>query len=399
MAPIPRIRQVRIRNYKSIANAVVDLDLLTVFVGANGAGKSNFSDALAFVRDSLTHSVELAFKNRGGIQAVRRRSGGHPTHIAIGLSIDLGEEGQASYEFEIEAESDGGFRVSKERCEVRRLMSPTAVFETSNGEFVKSVPGIRPRLASDRLALVAVSALEDFASVFDFLTTMQFYSIAPQQLRSMQEADVGDLLADDGRNAPAVLRRLQGEEPEAYERVCRLLSQVVDGVSSVEPKSIGTLETLVFRQEVVGQRYPWKFDAQNMSDGTLRVLGLLLAMYQSGHASVVGVEEPESTVHPAVAELLLEVFLDATHERQVIVTTHSPDILDSKHLKAGQVRVVHMAQGVTQIGRMREVDREAVHTRLYTSGELLRGGELAPDMGDVERVWKQATLFQSEPSS
>lgn len=63
---VGRVRDVHIRNYKSIGQATVAMGGLTILVGANGAGKSNFLDALAFVSDSLTDSVELAFKGRGG---------------------------------------------------------------------------------------------------------------------------------------------------------------------------------------------------------------------------------------------------------------------------------------------------------------------------------------------
>ena len=392
MPAVPHVRRVRVRNFKSIADAVVDLGALTVFVGANGAGKSNFTDVLAFVRDALTHSVDLAFKNRAGIQAVRRISVGHPRNIGVGLSMSLAGGTSAVYEFEIGAESDGGFRVLKERCEVRAPFASPTLFETHHGEFVHNVPGIRPKLAADRLALVAVSALEEFSPVFDFLTGMQFYSIVPQRLRSMQEADAGDILADDGRNAPAVLKRLEKEDPEGYRRVCRLLANVVEGVKSVSHRSLGAMETLEFRQDV-GQKTPWRFEAQSMSDGTLRVLGLLLAIYQTGDASLVSIEEPESTVHPAVADLLLEVFRDAAHDRQILVTTHSPDILDSKHLLPDQVRVVRMERGVTQIGRMSDVDRSTVIDHLYTPGELLRNRELTPNPVDVARGWKQARMF------
>ena len=390
-----RIRQVRIRNYKSIAEAVVDLDDLTLFVGANGSGKSNFFEALGFVRDSLSDRVDLAFKNRGGIQAVRRRSGGHPTHVAIGLSVDLGDGGQADYSFEIGAQTGGGFRVTKERCEVRRLMEPTVTFETEAGRFVREVPGIRPRLAPDRLALVAVSGTEEFRPVFEFLTAMRFYSVVPQQLRAVQEPDAGDVLAPDGRNAAAVLKRLQEDDAAVYERVCRTLATAVEGVTGVAHRSIGPMETLEFRKDV-GLKDPWRFDAQNMSDGTLRVLGLLLALYQTGDVSLIGIEEPESTVHPAVAELLLDVLRDASQDRQVLVTTHSPDVLDSKHLDAGQIRVVEMTRGITRIGPMTETDRRTVRERLFTPGELLRANDLAPDDAEASRTWKQATLFDAE---
>ena len=67
MPVFPRIREIHIRNYKSIAQAVVRLGDLNVLVGANGSGKSNFVDAIAFVRDCLLDSVEQAVMRRGGM--------------------------------------------------------------------------------------------------------------------------------------------------------------------------------------------------------------------------------------------------------------------------------------------------------------------------------------------
>ena len=78
----------------------------------------------------------------------------------------------------------------------------------------------------------------------------------------------------------------------------------------------------------MGRKRPLPLDASDMSDGTLRALGLLLAAYQPGRHSVVAIEEPEATVHPAAAELVTQVLRDAAHERQILFTTHSPDILE-----------------------------------------------------------------------
>jgi hypothetical protein len=119
---VSRLREVQIRNYKSIGQARVPLGPLTILVGPNGAGKSNFLDALAFVSDCLADSIELAFKNRGGLSAVRRRSGGHPTHIGMRLVIDLDPNTVADYAFEIAAEKGEGFSVARERCEVSEVM-------------------------------------------------------------------------------------------------------------------------------------------------------------------------------------------------------------------------------------------------------------------------------------
>jgi len=67
-----------------------------------------------------------------------------------------------------------------------------------------------------------------------------------------------------------------------------------------------------------------------MSDGTLRVLGILLAIYQPSESALIGVEEPESTIHPAAMDALVQILKDGQHRAQILVTTHSPDVLDNK---------------------------------------------------------------------
>lgn len=391
---IPSIQQVKIKNYKSIAQISVNLEPFTVLVGPNGAGKSNFIDALAFVQECLSESIELAFKNRGGIAAVRRISAGHPTHITIRFVLNLHADLFADYVFEIAAKPKEKFSVARERCVVQKLMGESHSFEIRDGKFTTEIPGIRPKVAPDRLALFAASATDEFRPVYDFLTSMRFYSIVPIRLRELQEPDAGDFLKRDGSNAAAVLKRLQ-EETQGnghYDRVCRLLSRVVDGIKKVEYRDLGQKETLQFKQDV-GLEHPWTFNALNMSDGTLRVLGLLLAVYQPGPYSVVAVEEPEATVNPAVAEVVVEVLMDAAKQKQVVLTSHSPDILDYKELTDTEIRVVTMDHGRTLIAPISQAGRKAIRDRLYTPGELLRSGELNPDLKAAEHAAQQLDLF------
>ncbi len=391
---IPRICRVYIRNYKSLAQVSVELGTFCAFIGPNGSGKTNFIDALAFVHDCLAGSVELAFKNRGGISAVRRRSAGHPTHIGVRLILDLGKNISADYAFEIAAKPTGQFSVAKERCVVEKVFPERHEFEIEKGVFTKEIHGIRSRVFPDRLALFAASATEEFRPVYDFLTSMRLYSIVPGTLRELQEPDPGEFLKRDGSNAAAVLKRIRDENQgdERYDRLCTLLSKVVQGVSKVEYRAVGQRETLQFKQHV-GLEHPWTFEALNMSDGTLRALGLLLAVYQLGRPKVVMIEEPEATIHPAVTELIVQVLLDASRERQVLLTTHSPDILDYKDLNDTQIRVVTVDRNATSIAPVSQVGRAAIHERLYTPGELFRSGELNPDLREAKRAADQMELF------
>jgi predicted ATPase len=273
-------------------------------------------------------------------------------------------------------------------------MSEANTFEVREGRFTKEIAGIRPKVAADRLALFAASATEEFGPVYDFLTSMRFYSIVPVRLKELQDPDPGEFLQRDGSNAAAVLKRLRDDNQGSarYERICRLISKVVPGIEKVEYLSMGQKETLQFKQDV-GLKHPWPFHALSMSDGTLRVLGLLLAVYQAGSLRLLAIEEPEATVHPAAAEVIVQVLLDASRERQILLTTHSPDVLDYKDLEDANIRVVTMEQGRTRIAPLSDSSRAAIRERLYTPGELLRSGELNPDTEEAARLADQLPLF------
>lgn len=379
---IPYIHQVQIRNYKSLDQVVVNLEPFTALVGPNGAGKSNFIDALAFVKDCLSESIEMALKRRGGITAVRRYRGKGfpPRQMEFIFHLVLKNDLKAQFSFAIAAQSPRKFRVAKEYCSLQ-AKNRSYNYEVRDSKFIKPIHGINPKLKPDHLALFVASATEEFQPVYEFLTSMRCYAIAPIRLRELQDPDPGDYLQRDGSNAAAVLKRLKEAEGngDRYERLCRLLAAVTEGITKIDYWPVGPKETIGFKQEI-GSARSLDFGALNMSDGTLRALGVLLAVYQAGQHSLIAIEEPEATVHPAATEVIVEVLLDAARQRQVLITTHSPDLLDKKDIQEGQLRVVSMEKGKTLISPLSPASREAIRKRLYTPGELLRIDELNADL-------------------
>lgn len=121
-----------------------------------------------------------------------------------------------------------------------------------------------------------------------------------------------------------------------------------------------------------------------MSDGTLRALGVLVALFGSdpGSPSPVVIEEPETALHPAAAQILLEALVEASHRRQVIVTSHSPDLLDSPVLQPENLLAVRADGGTSVVDRIDRAGASALRTQLYTAGELLRSDQLLPAVGD-----------------
>jgi predicted ATPase len=372
------LTRVVIKNYKSIAACGVPLQPLTFLIGPNGAGKSNFLDALRFLADGLRTSLDHALRERGGIGEVRRRSGGHPTHFGMRLEFTLPDGASGSYAFRIAAKPNGAFEVQNEECILHppEALAGEVRFAVTAGEVSSTVPGPTPAADSGRLYLPSASSLAEFRPAYDALSRMEFYNLNPERIKDLQLPDAGELLARDGGNIAAVLDRIGKRRPEVKTRIEEYLAKVAPGICGVDAATIGPRETLQFRQETADAESPWRFFAANMSDGTLRALGALVALFQLGDAPLVGIEEPETGLHPAAVAVLLEAIVEASAARQVLVASHSPDLLDSPSVGTGSILAVVAEMGSTYAGPLDAVGREVLRKRLSTTGET---GRLRPD--------------------
>lgn len=395
---LPKVTRVVVKNYKSIAACDVSPVSLTFLVGPNGSGKSNFLDALRFLSDSLKTSLDHALRDRGGIQEVRRRSGGHPTHFGMRIEFQL-PSGSGWYAFRIGAKPQGGFEVQQEECEVwDSRLQQLQIFKVKGGRVSANI-GTVPPAQKDRLYLVNAAGLLEFRPLYDFLSSMGFYNLNPERLRELQPPDPGQLLTRDGSNVSSVLARISRMAPEVEKRIESYLSRVVPGVTGVDAKAIGPMETLEFRQIVRGASAPWRFPAASMSDGTLRALGILVALFQGRgeggrEVPLVGIEEPELALHPAAAGTMFDALVEAATESQVVVTSHSPDLLDDERLSTDSILAVVSVEGTTRIGPLDPAGLSALRDHLYTAGELLRLNQLAPDPNIFESLrFKQPSLF------
>ena len=392
------LTRVLLRNYKSIGLCDVRLGPITYLVGANGSGKSNFLDALHLVRDALAGSLDNALNERGGLPEVRRRSSGHPTNFGIRLEFVLPGGLPGYYAFNIGALQGRGYEVQKEECSFQ-FMGAGALFKIERGQLIECSEPTVPSVTSDRLALVSASGMTAFRPVFDALTAMGFYNLNPKVMREPQKPQDGRMLKPAGENIVSVIGHLERVAPDRIEEVQRYLQTVVPMVRGFSRKQIGPLETLEFRQDMAGAKHPWQFLAQNMSDGTLRALGVLTALFQGNrdHAPVlIGIEEPETALHPAASAALRGALAQAATCSQVIVTSHSPELLDERDIPPEQLLAVVSEGGETKIAPLDSASRRMMRDRLFSAGELLRLNQLAPDEAYLETAAQNQTMLVGE---
>jgi predicted ATPase len=218
---------------------------------------------------------------------------------------------------------------------------------------------------------------------------MGFYNFHPEIIRLPQKPKPGTLLEKDGSNLASVIETTREIEAKDIERVCRYLDAITGTVEFLHVARHGEHETLRFRVARNGRCQPLEFAASNLSDGTLRAFAALVAAFQivppHNYPSLVAIEEPETSLHPAVMRALLDALDEATLRTQILLTTQSAEMLDNPTVCPEKVRVVQMIDGRTVIAPVDEASVEIVRRKLNTLGGLERDNLLEPDLDDLDR--------------
>ena len=390
------LRRVQIRGYKSIAFCDVTLEPLTILVGRNASGKSNFLDALAFLRDVLAKgTVEAVNLHRGRNAILSPQVEGNTTSISIETDYEnpiTRTPFRAEYEISVELPDRNKPVVACESARILNRTEGSTVGFDREGERVEWVgfddrPPPLDWCPSDRLML-GMYGNTPFLELNLALHELGIYSFSPEAIRELQRPTRGIQLEKTGRNLASVIASIQEEDPSVIRRITAYLAAIVRDVEHFEVVRYGEYETIRFRLRAVGGSQPVEFDAASMSDGTLRVLSALVAASQvqlPGGNGIIGIEEPETSLHPAAMRALVDALDEATLRTQVLLTTHSAEMLDNSTIKPENVRVVRMVDGQTTIGPVDEVHFEIVAQKLNSLGGLERENRLVPDLDDQDR--------------
>jgi predicted ATPase len=397
------VKRARIEGYKSIACCDVTLEPFTVLVGRNAAGKSNFLSALALLSDVPTADVRQMFGCRRNIDEVLYRSG-HADRFSIGVDLEVWDHQarktyDVCYEVAVPARQHHWWEHIHERLHlVEQGSGRECGFVVDAGTVTWSGDTSRLHYRPTQLPhpyrlLLGYMGETPILPVNEGLGWMGFYNFHPDSIREHQPKEGGVFLHRHGKNLPRAIASLQEIEPERLDRIRAYLRVIVPEVEGFERVMYGDFETVKFLVRS-SEGASLAFDASSMSDGTLRATAALLAVNQMalpvGDATVVGIEEPEAALHPAAIRSLLDALLEATTHTQVILTTHSAELLAEPLITPSQLRVVRLSNGRTQIAAVDAASREIVQRELNTLAGLHQEGRLQPDSDDLERQEKRS---------
>jgi predicted ATPase len=366
------LKSITIRNFKALqAVHLKDIPSFMVIVGANGTGKSTLFDVFGFLRDALAGNVRQALDARGRFPEVVTR--GHENEsilvelqarlpiadsfrlVTYGLEIGLvhtrpvvlheylrykrGPQFGAPFYF-LDFREGSGYAIRNEedfnkpdlelQREEQRLESPDILAIKGLGQFQR---------------FQAASALRQL------LENWHVSDFHISAARGRKEATgVVEHLSETGENLPRVAQYLYENHPRIFRTVLRRMQERVPGISGVEPELTqdGYL-ILRFRDGT----FTTPFLDRYVSDGTIKMFAYLVLLHDPKPHPLLCIEEPENQLYPTLMSELAEEFRDyARRGGQVMVSTHSPDLLNAIKLK--EVFWLVKAGGLTEIRRAQD---------------------------------------------
>ena len=363
-----RLARLTARNYRSLREESIEINALTLFIGANAAGKSTILDALRFLHEGLLGgSFTRPVSRRGGILDLAWK-GAEANHME--LSVDF-EDNNRCFNWSVELNPVSYyFRVKEQVRETSSEPQTNKLLcaEAGVGWWQSHDTCVKLKQAPSICALAAASADASFPArdVAEFVRSWGFFDPNPFLLRGDFADSAGDQLHPHGWNLAETLYTLKESYPEVFKKIVTATRSIVGLPESIVPRK-SEHGRFYFEQEEQGLKSPVK---QGMvSSGTLRTLALMTAFYSPRtRLGLIGIEEPENYVHPSALSALVERMLDAPDRdrAQLMLTTHSPLLLDYVNDPSAVNIVKRGADGETTISR--ESAPELVRKALEASG-------------------------------
>ena len=391
------ITRLRVRNFKSLRDVDLPLGPLNVLVGPNMAGKSNILDALKFLfqvffPEAGTEGIMYALALRGGPSGVVWK-GGEEKLISIALeAVDDGEP-DTTYKYELQLIAGAGLFVTVQNESLKLSRGDKEIdlihrdggscrLANADGKDMGNVPS----------SGVSVSALQyarpdwDGYKLHEWVRGSRFYHLVPPVMRQQSQIGSGQVLTQAGDNVSAWLMWIQSHSPEAFGRINEVLRDLFPEIIHARtiPTRFGTVQ-LEISEKVLTQ----PTTGLQASDGLLVLVALLSLIYVPPELSgtLFCIEEPENHLHPKLLETLVallrqvrqEILDSEKHLTQIIITTHSPYLVDQMTLD--EVTWIEKKDGASRAFRPADKAhlRKLVEDKELGIGDLMFTGALGEE--------------------
>lgn len=393
------IKKIRLKNFKNFKDAELELGDMNVLVGANASGKSNFLQALKFLKDIQEHGLENAISLQGGMEYLRNVNCGEDEAVEIEVEFNnaqmdkiLATVGSVSSELYLDNTNLVYLykQISGEIYEEVTIKSFLSSDEPSNSVFFD---GMKISQESEfyysfENKLFNKNGIIEYDTITDTFDSLEFsygvketekfilkygydifpfndrnyafglgkrigknqslleldlisesifnYSLFDFDLKKIKQPNsiIGKVdLEPDGHNLSLVIKKILSDEKKARQ-FSNLISDILPFIKSIETEKFYD-KSLLFKIQEKGHTSP--IPSSLLSDGTVSVTAILIALFFENNRLTI-IEEPEYGIHPSLVSKLVDTFYEAAKNKQIIITTHSSEIL--KHIKLEDLRLI-----------------------------------------------------------
>lgn len=383
------ISRIKLYNWKNFHDCEVVLSERCFIVGANATGKSNFLDVIRFMRDIVKQGggLQAAVALRGGLKKIRCLAARQRTEVCIDL--DICENGQSSpkWRYSLELSNKGGGIQKPYPLVNRELAYNYYTNKTVLDRKYSSQEEDSETLKFTHLEQPTANA--EFREIKDVFQTTEYLNVIPQFVRDADSVMLSSGMEDYfGRN---FMERLSLLNTATRNKYLKIINEVLlTAVPQLENLSFVKDEKGVPHIEAKYNHWRAKGSKQNekmFSDGTIRLIGFLFAMLDG--SGIILLEEPETNLHTAIIEAIPEFVakVQRNKKRQVIITTHSYEILSNQGIRADELVILRpTSEGTVAINAKTDDTVSAMLDAGLTAADAAMSETKAQNVNDIGNV-------------
>lgn len=381
------IDKLEVYNFKSFKHLEASFDKFNVIIGANASGKSNLIEIFKFLRDILNHGLSNAISIQGGVKYLRNIKIGPKEEFNLKISfdpgiryipliskkigIDIGTSiKKILYEFTLQFNEIGsGYHITKDMVHFKfnyvKLLNHkyiTNKIDKKIGEGEIKInsdkKGINYKIDNYKIeesykdyiisedAMMMVPFPEGykiypnlliekppfslFAMMgFDVLRKIKIYDFDPKLPKKAAPITGKEELEENCSNLAIVLNNITRNKKK--ERTfLNLLKNMLPFVEKYSVQKYVDRSMLINIKEIYEKKH--FLPAFSISDGTINIVALIISLYFEKEPFMI-FEEPDRNIHPYLISKIISMFEDASKRKQIIITTHNPEIVKYAPLK------------------------------------------------------------------
>lgn len=323
------ISHIMLKNWRNFRSVDISIGRRVFLVGSNASGKSNFLDAFRFLRDiakSEGGGLQKAVTERGGLSKIRCLAARKEPQVEIEVHLAESNDQQTLWKYAI------GIKQKS-----RGHRQPYVFYERvwKGTELILARPDEEDKEDEVRLNqthLEQINANSRFRDIAKFFESIYYLHLVPQVIRH-PETFTGPATKEDPFGRSFLERVVKTPEKTRRSRLRKIEKALQLAVPQLKQLTDTRDERGVPHLEAVYEHWRSKGAKQSeeeFSDGTLRLIGFLWSILEGD--SLLLMEEPELSLHPALVCRLPGLMwrMQNKKKRQIVISTHSPDLLSDK---------------------------------------------------------------------